>query len=301
MLQSFLNRLTQHPILRRDHVVHRFLTGDASWNEVLHSPPISLLPKNILKAPPVDPATAADDQRYMGMLLPKPSGKLRVPDEEDRYFTEMEAAAKEYEQVIGAGLEKVVRRLIKRYSELSKEYESLGGAYNAFSLNENGGSLPLAIERVGQASDALYLSLQDLVTYPTPNTSSPSFPSPHPLRPPTPSLEASSINALSNMLGFGTAILLLRTPRRIKPIRRNPPNSPKIPPPKSPPTRTNNRNPHHQTLNPHNPRKIRTRSSTNRVQPSPNRRPHATTTTTRTKPVCADAHGYFADVAEESE
>jgi len=31
MLQSFLNRLTQHPILRRDHVVHRFLTGDASW------------------------------------------------------------------------------------------------------------------------------------------------------------------------------------------------------------------------------------------------------------------------------
>jgi sorting nexin-41/42 len=31
MLQSFLNRLAQHPILRRDHVVHRFLIGDASW------------------------------------------------------------------------------------------------------------------------------------------------------------------------------------------------------------------------------------------------------------------------------
>jgi len=31
MLQSFLNRLAQHAILRRDHVVHRFLTGDASW------------------------------------------------------------------------------------------------------------------------------------------------------------------------------------------------------------------------------------------------------------------------------
>jgi sorting nexin-41/42 len=85
----------------------------------------------------------------------------------------MEAAAKEYEQVIGAGIEKVVRRLIKRYSgissldytniELSKEYESLGGAYNAFSLNENGGSLPQAIERVGQASDSTYLSIQELV------------------------------------------------------------------------------------------------------------------------------------------
>jgi sorting nexin-41/42 len=90
MLQSFLNRLAQHPILRRDHVVHRFLTGDASWvispliylltiqNEVLHSPPISLLPKNILKAPPVNPASADGDQRYKGMLLPKPSGKLKV-------------------------------------------------------------------------------------------------------------------------------------------------------------------------------------------------------------------------------
>ena len=50
--------------------------------------------------------------------------------------------------------------------ELSKDYEALGGAYNAFSLNENGGSLPLAIERVGQASDGTYLSLQELVTPP---------------------------------------------------------------------------------------------------------------------------------------
>jgi sorting nexin-41/42 len=69
-------------------------------------------------------------------------------------------------------LEKVIRRIIKRYSgpsflsllilELSKDYEALGGAYNAFSLNESGGSLALAIERVGQASDGTYLSQQEL-------------------------------------------------------------------------------------------------------------------------------------------
>ena len=87
----------------------------------------------------------------------------------------MEAAAREYEQVIGAGIEKVVRRLIKRYSgkligfsklnsDLSKDYEALGGAYNAFSLNESGGSLPPAIETVGQASDGTFLSLQELVS-----------------------------------------------------------------------------------------------------------------------------------------
>ena len=86
---------------------------------MLHTPPISLLPKNILKAPPINPAFADGDQRYQGMLLPKSSGKLKEPDEEDRYFTEIEAAAREYEQVIGGGLERVVRRLIKRYSGIS--------------------------------------------------------------------------------------------------------------------------------------------------------------------------------------
>lgn len=52
---------------------------------------------------------------------------------------------------------------ISYHIDLSKDYEALGGAYNAFSLNENGGSLPLAIERVGQASDGTYLGLQELV------------------------------------------------------------------------------------------------------------------------------------------
>jgi hypothetical protein len=37
----------------------------------------------------------------------------------------MEAAAKEYEQVIGAGIEKVVRRLIKRYSGITLSYSGL--------------------------------------------------------------------------------------------------------------------------------------------------------------------------------
>lgn len=49
---------------------------------------------------------------------------MQVPDEEDRYFTEMDAAAKEYEQVMGAGLEKVVRRLIKRYSGINSRYNN---------------------------------------------------------------------------------------------------------------------------------------------------------------------------------
>lgn len=75
----------------------------------------------------------------------------------------MEAAAKEYEALTQSTLERLTRRLLKRYSDLSKDYEALGGAYNAFSLNESTGTLPLAIERVGQACDATYLSLSELV------------------------------------------------------------------------------------------------------------------------------------------
>src|SRR6266496_4780328 len=47
-------------------------------NEVLHTPLISSLPRNILKAPPVNPSAGEGDQRYEGMVVPKPSGKLDV-------------------------------------------------------------------------------------------------------------------------------------------------------------------------------------------------------------------------------
>ena len=35
LLQSFLNRIACHPILREEHVFHRFLRGEGSWNEIL--------------------------------------------------------------------------------------------------------------------------------------------------------------------------------------------------------------------------------------------------------------------------
>lgn len=31
MLQTFLNRVSRHPILSNEHVFHRFLDGEASW------------------------------------------------------------------------------------------------------------------------------------------------------------------------------------------------------------------------------------------------------------------------------
>lgn len=31
MLQTFLNRISRHPILSNEHVFHRFLDGEVSW------------------------------------------------------------------------------------------------------------------------------------------------------------------------------------------------------------------------------------------------------------------------------
>jgi len=136
--------------------------------------------------------------------------------------------------------------------DLAKDYEALGGAYNAFSLNENGGSLPLAIERVGQASDGLYLSLQDLVPPPpsptlytllSPITTPPSQPpitTPHhnPLsQPPITTPYHNNpliVTPLTHTIGPRPLLNLLRAPRRILPIRRNPTHSPALPPPKGP-------------------------------------------------------------------
>lgn len=142
----------------------------------------------------MNPASADGDQRYKGMLLPKQSGKLKVPISQDECTDSIGPRRGRPIFLRNGRRGKRIRTSHRRrhrkssqktnqtllwfkpsplsyrppthtltHSDLSKDYEALGGAYNAFSLNENGGSLPLAIERVGQASDGTYLSLQELV------------------------------------------------------------------------------------------------------------------------------------------
>jgi sorting nexin-4 len=37
MLQSFLNRIAGHPILSKEHILHRFLEPGSTWNDILSS------------------------------------------------------------------------------------------------------------------------------------------------------------------------------------------------------------------------------------------------------------------------
>ena len=59
-------------------------------------------------------------------------------------------------------MEKVNRRVVKRWGERAQDMSELGGVWNGYSLVE-GGKLGLAVEKVGQAVDQEYLATAALV------------------------------------------------------------------------------------------------------------------------------------------
>ncbi|KAG6888655.1 hypothetical protein C0995_006773 [Termitomyces sp. Mi166 len=159
MLQTFLNRLARHPILSNEHVFHRFLDGEVSWTEVLNSPPLSLLPKNILKAPSHNPADQNASPAYAALPNPSAAHPLRHPDQR---FADSEAFTNKFANHVSGPMEKVTRRVVKRWSEYAQDHADLGAALNGFSLNEHD-ALAAAIEKTGQAADATYMSTSKLL------------------------------------------------------------------------------------------------------------------------------------------
>ncbi|KAK6349463.1 Sorting nexin, cytoplasm-to-vacuole targeting pathway/endosomal sorting [Orbilia brochopaga] len=190
MLGVFLNRCARMKQIRKDTVFMRFLDPNASWSEVLHSPPISALPKHPLRAPPIEPARPSPAHQYLP--IPPSNAKLknipsppRSPDnsrptdfthtrslpsttanlteaELDPYFMSYEANTRSYETLLTSGVEKVNRRMLNRLSNLSTDLAELGARYNAFSLSEPAPTLGPAIEKVGQAVDSTYLATEEL-------------------------------------------------------------------------------------------------------------------------------------------
>ncbi|KAJ0107720.1 hypothetical protein N8I77_008369 [Diaporthe amygdali] len=193
MLAVFLNRCRRNQQIRTDGVWWRFLDPNASWNEVLHSHPISSIPKSIFKAPPLDPANPTPAHNYLP--IPASSSKLksqqtigpgvdgafgtgnnaglsRFPPENanlseqelDPYFTSFESSIKELEQLLSGPMEKVNRRSLSHYSLLATDLSELGAKYNAFALSEQDPTLGPVIERIGQAADMSYVATEELST-----------------------------------------------------------------------------------------------------------------------------------------
>ncbi|KAG9312889.1 hypothetical protein JVU11DRAFT_6322 [Chiua virens] len=159
MLQTFLNRVARHPILSNEHVFHRFLEGEVSWTEVLNSPPLSMLPKNILKAPSHNPTDPNASPAYAVLPNPTATHPLRNPDQR---FIDSEVFTSKFANHLSGPMEKVTRRTLKRWSETAQDYSELGAALNGFSLNESG-SLATAMEKTGQAVDTSYMSTTRLL------------------------------------------------------------------------------------------------------------------------------------------
>ncbi|CAK7264787.1 Sorting nexin, cytoplasm-to-vacuole targeting pathway/endosomal sorting [Sporothrix epigloea] len=185
MLAVFLNRCRRMEQIRTDEVWWRFLDPNASWNEVLHSHPIASIPKNILKAPPLNTANPTPAHSYLP--VPATSAKLKVSagtphvpavdgsiarfppessqlseQELDPYFTSFEASIKELEHLLTGPMEKVNRRTLNHLSSLASDQCELGARYNAFALSEMAPTLGPAIERIGQAVDSSYIATEEL-------------------------------------------------------------------------------------------------------------------------------------------
>ncbi|KAI8341082.1 hypothetical protein BC941DRAFT_346665 [Chlamydoabsidia padenii] len=155
MLQTFLNRVAKHPVLGHDHVFHRFLESGVPWSDVLHSPPLSVLPRN-----PLQRTFNNQSSKNHGMtnpvlashLVPVPSSAylLKHPDSK---FEESEQYTYRVANYMNNHLEK----------KLANDYAELGAVYNGFSLNEEG-QVANAIEKIGQAVDASYSNTGEMVT-----------------------------------------------------------------------------------------------------------------------------------------
>jgi hypothetical protein len=91
-----------------------------------------------------------------------PEFKRLSEEELDPYFVNFETASKELEALLQGSMERVNRRTLQHLTHLGDDLAELGARFNAFSLNEENGSLSSAIEKTGQAVDSTYIATAEL-------------------------------------------------------------------------------------------------------------------------------------------
>ncbi|KAI5477618.1 sorting nexin-41 [Pseudohyphozyma bogoriensis] len=150
-LQVFLNRCYAHKVLGSDRTFRRFLEPNLPWSEVLHTPPVTLIPKNLLKAPSTDPTNADLLTLFNSLPIPPAGAGLQNPDQR---FLDSEAFTAKFSSHLSGSMEKVNRRLMKRWTEAAADWGEMGGGMNGFALRmgeDGSGGLEEATEKVGMA------------------------------------------------------------------------------------------------------------------------------------------------------
>ncbi|EPY50383.1 sorting nexin Snx41 [Schizosaccharomyces cryophilus OY26] len=162
LLQSFLRRVAVHPKLGKSEIFYKFLSRRVSWNDVLQSAPISLLPKDLLKVNPENPASNENVDAYLKLPVPsKTSLPVEFYDEESQNYLLLEDSLKRYSINLQEHLSRFNRGVFS-ISQMSLAYSNLGATFNALSLSESGG-LMTVLESVGQANDHTCLSGIDFI------------------------------------------------------------------------------------------------------------------------------------------
>lgn len=167
MLSTFLNRTLLHPTLGQDRVFRRFLDPETPWHDVLHSPPVTLAPKNPLRAPAHDPTDPDMLALFANLPLPSSSATLSHPDQR---FLDSEVFTNKFSTHLGGSMEKVNRRLMKRWHDAAGDWGEMGGGLNEFALRmgEDGSAgLDEATEKVGMAVDSGYTLTNTMASPPT--------------------------------------------------------------------------------------------------------------------------------------
>ncbi|KAJ3114921.1 Sorting nexin, cytoplasm-to-vacuole targeting pathway/endosomal sorting [Phlyctochytrium bullatum] len=147
-LQSFLNRVAAHPILGKEHVLHRFIDGQGgSWTDILMDSGMAHFMKK------KDPASGL---KLTDSLLKNP----------DPHFL----ASEDYTYRFGIQLGNIIKyhkRIVKHYADMAAVGSDLGAAYNGWSLTETGPTHALAhaVEAVGEAVDNTVSATSQLVLW----------------------------------------------------------------------------------------------------------------------------------------
>lgn len=165
MLSVFLNRCYAHKVIGSDRTFRRFLEPNVPWSEVLHQPPVTLVPKNPLRAPASDPTSSDLLALFASLPLPTASTPLQNPDQR---FLDSEAFTAKFSAHLSGSLEKVNRRLMKRWTEAAGDWGEMGGGMNGFALRmgeDGSGGLEEATEKVGMAVDGGYTNTNAMVSF----------------------------------------------------------------------------------------------------------------------------------------
>ncbi|KAI8337590.1 hypothetical protein BC941DRAFT_461183 [Chlamydoabsidia padenii] len=166
MLQRFLCRLIEHPILSKEHVLHQFLQPDINWNDYL-----STLPINTIKNPlPESSPGPGDSSTFVSSLLPNlPSQILPIPTTSytlkspDPKYVSSEALLNKQSLHASSRFDRSQKKVLRRLGDLANDYGEMGAIYNALSLDEVG-VMANAVEQLGLSNDDTCQEMQQLVT-----------------------------------------------------------------------------------------------------------------------------------------